>query len=255
MSWWGSDVGGCLHLPPAKATEDRSSVAPPPAKAKPRRRRKASGTGPRGAEDLLPLVRSGRITADEYYRRTLADYERLALAMLRGWDLPASTAAEDVAQLLRMHVLLAMPSWDPERGATLGKFALFRAHSRVATDLHRERQAARGARRGEQPSRYPLLLVDAVEAEEMGGRGRDEWLASLGRYEGSGEARACAAEAVGKLAAALGVTAEELGRGWEGPGDADVAQMGEAERRKVASARKLFRARARVAARDLESVR
>jgi hypothetical protein len=129
----------------------------------------------------------------------------MAAALLRGWDVPPSAGIDDVAQELRRHLIDAIGDWDPARGRSLAEFAVYRASTRAAKWLGRQR----GARAGGEASRYPLLLIDAVEREER------EALLRGDAEEPSPEQIAAAQERVElarKLAAAMGMAVEDLCR-------------------------------------------
>jgi len=168
----------------------------------------------------------------------------MASALLRGWDVPPSAGVDDVAQELRQHLLAAIGDWNPARGRSLSEFAIYRANTRAAKWLGRQRKA----RSSDEASRYPLLLIDAVEREE-----REALLARIGEGEATPEEIATAqerAELARKLALAIGMTIEDLGRcverdpamrgeaveallditgGWDAAaGDAGVGKMSEA---------------------------
>lgn len=165
-----------------------------------RGRRKA----PAGIPALLPKMRSGRLAGDDFFRATSADFVRLAAKLMRSYDLPACVELEDAAQELRLRVLEATPNWDPRRGSDLGKYADFVGCSKTRKMLDR----VRGARRSTKESRYPLLLLDAVEAEER------EALMAIGRErDPTPEEVAAGQERIDlarKIAAAVGMTVDEL---------------------------------------------
>lgn len=115
------------------------------------------------AARLMPKMRSGEISVERFFAETESDFVRLADALMRRFDLPASVGAEDVAQELRILTMKKIAAWKPEGGVNLSKFVFFAANEKTRTWLNRQREAprVRGA-----ASRYPLLLLDAVEREE-----------------------------------------------------------------------------------------
>ena len=115
------------------------------------------------AARLMPKMRSGEISVERFFAETESDFARLAEALMRRFDLPASVGVEDVAQELRILTMKKIAAWKPEGGVNLSKFVFFAANEKTRTWLNRQREAprVRGA-----ASRYPLLLLDAVEREE-----------------------------------------------------------------------------------------
>jgi len=162
---------------------------------------------------LLPRLRAGQLSERDFLRATSCDFLRMAEALMRGWDLPASVDADDVAQELRLHVLAAIAKWDPARGADLAQFCVFRASEKAAKWLHQQRGAPK-ANRGRAQSRYPLLLLDAVDREE-----REVMLDRLGHTDADQEQLYEQQErerAARHLAQAIGMTVEELSGDVEG---------------------------------------
>lgn len=135
------------------------------------RRAVAGGADPARRPDihaLLPRVRRGEVSADDFFRLTREDFERVAHDVMRRFRgrraLPADVEQCDVANRLRFEALSAIAFWDPTREgpvATLGKFCMYRARSRAQKWLNQRRGAAK-AQSGQQPSRAPLLLFDIV---------------------------------------------------------------------------------------------
>ena len=115
------------------------------------------------AARLMPKMRSGEISVERFFAETESDFVRLADALMRRFDLPASVGVEDVAQELRILTMKKIAAWKPEGGVNLSNFVFFAANEKTQTWLNRQREAprVRGA-----ASRYPLLLLDAVEREE-----------------------------------------------------------------------------------------
>lgn len=162
--------------------------------------------------DLLPRYRRGEITSAEFLTRTQGDFQHLAEALIRGWDLPAAVDADDVAQELRRYAIEKVEDWDPARG-DLAKFCIFSASEKAKKWLHQQRRAPkekRGEHRGGLPSRYPLLLLDAVDREE-----RESLLDRLGHTDPDQEEAIDAqrrAHLARVLADALGESVEGLSR-------------------------------------------
>lgn len=158
---------------------------------------------------LLARLRSGQLTERDFLRATSSDFGRMAQALMRGWDLPASVDVDDVAQELRIHVLATIQQWDPARG-DLAPFCVFRASEKTSKWMHQQREAPKKDR-GKAQSRYPLLLLDAVDRDE-----REVMLDALGHTEADQEQLYEAQErarAAHVLARALDMTVEELAAG------------------------------------------
>lgn len=163
-----------------------------------------------GVPALLPRYRRGELTADEFLRATSTDFERMAVKLMRGWDLPSAVDEQDVAQELRQLCLKAVEKWDATRGVDLARYAIFHASDRTKRWMTKQRGASR-AGSGPQPSRYPLLLIDACEREE-----REGMLAEASGWRPPNPEDAASEsereKMAGRLSVALGKTVEQLTR-------------------------------------------
>lgn len=135
------------------------------------------------------------------------DFERLAANLIRGWDIPYAVASEDVAQELRTLALKSIGEWDPAR-CNLEKFVVYKASDRAKRWVHQQRGAEKD-QQGKQPSRHPLLLLDACDREGE----RESMLAKYGD-RGPTPEELCVeqerARAARILAKAMGMTVEDL---------------------------------------------
>lgn len=159
---------------------------------------------PAGLPALLPALRSGRADREDVFRSTADDFLRMGAKLMSSYDLPPCVELEDVAQELRLRLIEALPKWDATRGKSLAEFVLFVAHSKTRKML----DAGREADRSTKESRTPLLLIDAVEAEE-----REALLAGGCDAEPTPEDVAAGQERIDlarKIAAAVGMTVDEL---------------------------------------------
>ncbi len=104
----------------------------------------------------LRQLKDGRITFDEFYRRTRADWRRMAAKLHRAWSLPVAVSVEDVAQEMLAHAYSAVGKWDPNRGNPLHVHVVWSAHAETKKWLHTQRKSLR--RSGATPSRFPVHL-------------------------------------------------------------------------------------------------
>jgi len=171
---------------------------------KPRRARKPLA----GIPALLPRYRSGELTSKQFFEATSGDFVRMAVALMRGWDLPFAVDEHDVAQELREKVLKYVASWDPSR-ADLAKYCVFAASDKTKRWMHQQRSAPK-ENQGKQASRHPLLLIDACEREE-----EREAMIARGERPPTPEDLVIAAEREAmaqRIATALGQSVESLTR-------------------------------------------
>lgn len=115
---------------------------------------------------LLPLLRRGAVSTDDFLRATRGDFKRMALGLLgeyrrRGprFALPTDVAEEDVANRMRLIALRCVGKWDPTRGTTLECYVTFTTYSKARRWID-ERRGAKREKAGSQPSCFPLLLAD-----------------------------------------------------------------------------------------------
>lgn len=171
---------------------------------KPRKARKA----PSGLPGLLPRFRRGELSVEAFFAAAGLDFERLAANLIRGWDIPYAVASEDVAQELRTLTLKTIGEWDPAR-CDLARFVIFKASDRAKRWVHAQR-GAEHQQQGKQPSRHPLLLLDACDREGE----RESMLARYGDAGPTPEELCLEQERARKarlLAVAMGMTVEDLG--------------------------------------------
>lgn len=123
---------------------------------------------PSGLAALLPMLRRGAVTTDEFLRRTRGDFERMAADLRRrfggargrrAW--PSDVGDEDVANRMRMLAVEGVAKWDPTRGVSLTEFVVYRCRSKVL----RWTNQRRGARKAGDDSRSAVLVSDAFPSE------------------------------------------------------------------------------------------
>lgn len=153
---------------------------------------------------------------DAFFAAAGIDFERLAANLIRGWDIPYAVSSEDVAQELRTLTLGAIEQWDPAR-CDLARFVIYKASDRAKRWVHAQRGAPK-ERQGRQPSRHPLLLLDACEREEQ----REAMMARCGERSPTPEDLCVEQErarAARLLAVAIGMSVDDLARAVESDPD------------------------------------
>lgn len=129
-------------------------------------------------ERHLHLVLDGRITWTVFERATRAEFERMALYLLRRWVPPAWYTVEDVVQELLIGTTICVWEWSKSFGPTLSRYVVYNAISYAKRELHRARGAKLSGTADKNPSRFerPLssfgledegdAIADAILAEE-----------------------------------------------------------------------------------------
>lgn len=150
----------------------------------------------------LKLLRAGELTFAEFARRTSAHWDRMAVALMRRWRVPAGVERADVVQELLVAAWDLVPRWDPERGPTLHHYVVWNASVRAKKWLHQQRGAkrwddsapSRHARAfseldpdGVDPGRWERLLQAGYDVE-LEAAEQEEVLLALGRLERPEEA-------------------------------------------------------------------
>lgn len=105
----------------------------------------------------------GKISFDEFARRTRAFWQGLAIHLLRKW--PASTAVDetDVVQELLLAAWRYFPKYDPTRGSmSLSRYVCFMAAGEAKLMLHHQRGNRRGFSSDKKPARHDLLMADLL---------------------------------------------------------------------------------------------
>lgn len=82
-----------------------------------------------------------KITFSTFMTQTRSAFARMANHLLRRWAPPAWMVPEDVVQELYLGVWVALSSYDPTRGVTLGRYLVWNAMNRAKRSLHKARGA------------------------------------------------------------------------------------------------------------------
>jgi hypothetical protein len=104
-------------------------------------------------ELAFTLLRDGRITFDEFARRTLPYWRRQAASLMRRWRQPLWVSIDDVVQDLLLAANRFVWEWDPSRGTSLIGFVTYNAYDKAKKRAHAQRGAKRSGNADSNPSR------------------------------------------------------------------------------------------------------
>lgn len=123
-------------------------------------------------EDAAHACRAGRITDDEFVRRT-AEFWRGEARRLHGrWArrLPAWVEAVDVEQELCLQAVLYVRKWDPAAGSAVGPYVAWNAAKRAQRRINAWRGASLHGDASKNPGHFELAASRAFPSRGVGER-------------------------------------------------------------------------------------
>lgn len=137
---------------------------------------------PMAVHEAVELARDGKINATQFIERTREDWRRVALQIMRRWEVPIWFGVEDLEQELALSAWRAIASYEVSRGGmTIGAFVMWSAFAAGKRAIHKARLGKR-PHRGESIARSqhehlaadlfsswdepPPDAIDAITSEE-----------------------------------------------------------------------------------------
>lgn len=118
-------------------------------------------------EKELKALHEGRITFDQFARETKDDWTKLSQSIWKRWQRvsPAHVQLEDLRQEMLIAVWRSIEGYDPTRGVTLKRYAVYAAGYAATRWIQVQRNTLRRSPNNE--NRYPIALsVLGLDTEE-----------------------------------------------------------------------------------------
>lgn len=120
-------------------------------------------------EEVLLLVRDGRISFTEFVHETKSQFRAMAGYLARKWTPPTWMPVEDIEQELYLGAWHAIWDWEPigNRHVTITRYVVWNAISDAKRELHKARGAKLSGSPDRNPSRMETPLAAMHEGEQL----------------------------------------------------------------------------------------
>ena len=111
-------------------------------------------------------MRSGRLSFEEFERRTRPIWTNIAQHLLRRWRAPLAVSVDDVRQELILHAWIFVGHWRKELNVNIVRYVQFNAIDKAKKWLHQQRNAYRRDDRSPGRIERPVSSLNLSEYAE-----------------------------------------------------------------------------------------